>query len=103
MDFQVKKSEIGGNHIFRRKKMINQVLLMFLDDKVPTERKKKKAFLDAAKKQTRYSVCVSRLKSSKEALKYANFDQNVETKLGMMFFYVKIEQERCRSCNYKLN
>ena len=44
MDFQVKKSEIGGNHIFRRKKMINQVLLMFLDDKVPTERKKKKPF-----------------------------------------------------------
>ena len=44
MDFQVKKSEIGGNHIFKRKKMINQVLLMFLDDKVPTERKKKSLF-----------------------------------------------------------
>ena len=102
MDFQVKKSEIGGNHISRWKKTINQVPLMSLDDKVATERKKK-TFLDAAKKQARYSVCVSRLKSSKEALKYVNFGQNVEPKVGMMFFYVKIKQERCRSYNYKLN
>ena len=41
MDFQVKKSEIGGNHISRWKKTINQVPLMSLDDKVATERKKK--------------------------------------------------------------
>ena len=44
MDFQVKKSEIGGNHISRWKKTINQVPLMSLDDKVATERKKKKPF-----------------------------------------------------------
>ena len=38
MDFQVKISEIGGNHIFRDRERINKVSLMFLDVQMVTER-----------------------------------------------------------------
>ena len=59
------------------------------------------AFFDCVNKEAMYSVCILRLKISKQALKEVNSSQKAKSKEPIMFVKIKIEQDRYDLCNYK--
>ena len=92
MQFQVKKSENGRNNIFRDKQTTNKVYLTLLDLKMPTEMKEG------------YRVLLSIWKpKKKKTVKKVSSSQKAKSKVRMMFCDVKMQQDRCRWFNYKLN
>ena len=68
---------------------------MFLDVKLPYG-KVIITFLDCVNKQGMNSVCIQRLKTSKLAVKNVNSDEKGKSKVRMMFFELKVQQDGFR-------